>query len=134
MLDRLVQRAQALLLHRDGAEVVVGPAHARILGQRGQQLGAGPAVDAEIAVRAADEDVRLGDRTLLDDAREERGGGVGVAQGQRLAGQREGQLQVAGLHLRRGLQLARRAAKGLAGVGLPALRRGQPTRQQPAFE
>jgi hypothetical protein len=72
--------------------------------------------------------------TLLDDAREERGGGVGVAQGQRLAGQRESQLQIAGLDLRRGLQLARRAAERLAGLGLPALRGGQPTRQQPAFE
>ena len=96
--------AQALLPHGHGA-IVVRAAHARVLAQRGPELGARAVVGTGVAVGPAHEDAGLRDGTRLRDAREQDGGGIGVAEGEVLAGQGEGQLQVRGGGGRRRLQL-----------------------------
>ena len=87
--------------------------HAGILLERRAQLRARALVLAGVAVRAADEDVRLRDRPGLHDLREQSGGGVRPLEPQVLARQQEHDLRVVGPRRHRLVQRLRRA------IGLP---------------
>ena len=64
-------RARGRVREETHAQVVVRPAHLRVLGEGGAKLGLRPRVLARVAVGAADEDAGLGDGPRGHDPREE---------------------------------------------------------------
>ena len=95
------------------AQVVVRSPHAGILLERRAQLHACALVLAGVAVRAADQDVRLWDRPGLDDLGEQSGGGVRPLEPEVFARQQEHDLRVVGPRRHRLVQPLRRP------IGLP---------------
>ena len=127
--DGVVDPGYPLVDQEGHAQVVVGPAHARVLRERRLELGPGAVVLPGVPVRPPDQDPGLRDRPRLPDLAEDPLGLLVPPLGQVGGGQGERQLQVVGHRRPGGLEL-RHGPLGMArrevGLGQEAARRGVP--------
>ena len=118
--DGVVDPGYPLVDQEDHAQVVVGPAHSRVLRERGPELDPGAVVGPGVPVGAPDQDPRLRDRPRLPDLVEGPLGVLVLPLGQVGGGQGERQLQVVGGRRPGGQKLPRRplgVTRGEVGLG-----------------